>query len=103
MTPTQKYLYIITTSNKEGDFFVLNGKKNFVIDGSISDYLLVTANNESGSNVLICVVDSKSTGVEYNNKVHMDSRTYSDITFNNVKIKTKTIAINLFFHQILLS
>jgi len=73
--------------SKEGDFFVLNGKKNFVIDGSISDYLIVTANNESGSNVLICVVDSKSTGVEYNNKVHMDSRTYSDITFNNVKIK----------------
>ena len=73
--------------SKKGDFFVLNGKKNFVIDGSISDYLLVTANNESGSNVLICVVDSKSTGVEYNNKVHMDSRTYSDITFNNVKIK----------------
>ena len=73
--------------SKEGDFFVLNGKKNFVIDGSISDYLIVTANNESGSNVLICVVDSKSNGVEYNNKVHMDSRTYSDITFNNVKIK----------------
>ena len=73
--------------SKEGDFFVLNGKKNFVIDGSISDYLIVTANNESGLNVLICIVDSKSTGVEYNNKVHMDSRTYSDITFNNVKIK----------------
>ena len=71
----------------EEDFFVLNGKKNFVIDGSISDYLIVSAKDESDSNTLIVLVDANANGIKFNHKVHMDSRTYSDITFNNVKIE----------------
>tara|TARA_B110000444_G_scaffold101724_1_gene96084 strand:+ start:1094 stop:2218 length:1125 start_codon:yes stop_codon:yes gene_type:complete len=71
----------------EEDFFVLNGKKNFVIDGSISDYLIVSAKDESGSNTLIVLVNADTNGIKFNHKVHMDSRTYSDITFNNVKIE----------------
>jgi acyl-CoA dehydrogenase len=76
-----------TLISKEEDFFVLNGKKNFVIDGSISDYLIVSAKDESGSNTLIVLVDADTNGIKFNHKVHMDSRTYSDITFNNVKIE----------------
>ena len=76
-----------TLISKEEDFFVLNGKKNFVIDGSISDYLIVSAKDESGSNTLIVLVDTDTNGIKFNHKVHMDSRTYSDITFNNVKIE----------------
>ena len=76
-----------TLISKEEDFFVLNGKKNFVIDGSISDYLIVSAKDESGSNTLIVLVDADANGIKFNHKVHMDSRTYSDITFNNVKIE----------------
>ena len=29
---------------------------------------------------------SKAVGIKHNHKVHMDSRTYSDITFDNVKV-----------------
>ena len=76
-----------TLISKEEDFFVLNGKKNFVIDGSISDYLIVSAKDESGSNTLIVLVDADTNGIKFNHKVHMDSRTYSDIIFNNVKIE----------------
>ena len=76
-----------TLISKEEDFFVLNGKKNFVIDGSISDYLIVSAKDESGSNTLIVLVNADTNGIKFNHKVHMDSRTYSDITFNNVKIE----------------
>ena len=76
-----------TLISKEEDFFVLNGKKNFVIDGSISDYLIVSAKDESGSNTLIVLVDADTNGIKFNHKVHMDSRTYTDITFNNVKIE----------------
>ena len=72
--------------SKVGDTFILNGKKNFVIDGNISDHIIVSALDENGSDLLIAVVDSKSKGIKFNNKVHMDSRTYSDITFNNVEI-----------------
>ena len=76
-----------TLISKEADSFVLNGKKNFVIDGSISDYLIVSAKDESGSNTLLALVDAGAKGIKYNHKVHMDSRTYSDIIFDNVKIE----------------
>lgn len=73
--------------SKKGEGYVLNGKKNFVIDGSISDYLIVSSKDESWSNTVLVLVDSKSDGISFNNKVHMDSRTYSDISFNNVKVE----------------
>ena len=72
---------------KKDDVLVLNGKKRFVIDGSISDYFIVSANHESEKNVDLILVDSKSEGISFNNKVHMDSRIYSDISFDNVKIE----------------
>lgn len=73
--------------SKKGEGYVLNGNKNFVIDGSVSDYLIVSSKDESGSNTMLVLVDSKSDGISFNNKVHMDSRTYSDISFNNVKVE----------------
>ena len=75
-------LSIISNNNEK---FVLNGKKRFVIDGSISDYLIVSANSESNGSLELIVVDSESKGITFNNKVHMDSKIYSDITFNNVE------------------
>ncbi|MDA9330147.1 acyl-CoA/acyl-ACP dehydrogenase [Flavobacteriaceae bacterium] len=77
----------ISIVSKKDDVLVLNGKKRFVIDGSISDYLIVSANHESEKNVDLILVDSKSEGISFNNKVHMDSRIYSDISFDNVKIE----------------
>ena len=77
----------ISIVSKKDDVIVLNGKKRFVIDGSISDYFIVSANHESEKNVDLILVDSKSEGISFNNKVHMDSRIYSDISFDNVKIE----------------
>ena len=74
----------IVSKNKEK--FILNGKKRFVIDGSISDYLIVSANSESTGILNLIIVDSKSKGITFDNKVHMDSKIYSDISFNNVEL-----------------
>jgi acyl-CoA dehydrogenase len=74
----------IVSKNKEK--FILNGKKRFVIDGSISDYLIVSANSESNGILNLIIVESKSKGITFDNKVHMDSKIYSDISFNNVEL-----------------
>ena len=74
----------IISKNKEK--LILNGKKRFVIDGSISDYLIVSANSESTGILNLIIVDSKSKGINFDNKVHMDSKIYSDISFNNVEL-----------------
>ena len=75
-------LSIISNNNEK---FILNGKKRFVIDGTISDYLIVSANSESNGSLELVIVDSKSKGITFNNKVHMDSKIYSDISFDNVE------------------
>ena len=75
-------LSIISNNNEK---FILNGKKRFVIDGTISDYLIVSANSESNGSLELIIIDSKSKGITFNNKVHMDSKIYSDISFNNVE------------------
>jgi len=76
-------LSIISKSNEK---FILNGKKRFVIDGSISDYLIVSANNENSGKLELIILDSKSKGITFNNKVHMDSKIYSDISFYDVEL-----------------
>jgi len=75
-------LSIISNNNEK---FILNGKKRFVIDGTISDYLIVSANSESNGSLELVIIDSKSKGITFINKVHMDSKIYSDISFNNVE------------------
>jgi alkylation response protein AidB-like acyl-CoA dehydrogenase len=75
-------LSIISNNNEK---FILNGKKRFVIDGTISDYLIVSANSESNGSLELVIIDSKSKGITFNNKVHMDSKIYSDISFSNVE------------------
>ena len=75
-------LSIISNDNEK---FILNGKKRFVIDGTISDYLIVSANSEFNGSLELVIIDSKSKGITFNNKVHMDSKIYSDISFNNVE------------------
>jgi len=75
-------LSIISNNN---DKFILNGKKRFVIDATISDYLIISANSESNGSLELIIIDSKSKGITFNNKVHMDSKIYSDISFNNVE------------------
>ena len=77
--------------SKKGEGYVLNGNKNFVIDGSVSDYIIVSSKDESGSKTMLVLLDSKSDGISFNNKVHMDSRTYSDISFNNVKVEESSL------------
>ena len=75
-------LSIISNNNEK---FILNGKKRFVIDATISDYLIISANSESNGSLELIIIDSKSKGITFNNKVHMDSKIYSDISFNNVE------------------
>ncbi len=80
--------HIATTAKMEGDDFVLNGHKCFVLDGHSADKLIVVARSsgtESDSTGLtLLLVDRNAKGISCHRTVMADSRNAANITFENV-------------------
>ena len=88
---------INTELKVDGDSYVLNGEKHFVIDAGISDYIIVLAKFETESNYIGVILRSNSDGIKINISRLLDDRKVGDITFKNVKIeKESVIEINDF-------
>lgn len=82
--------HIATTAEKQGDSFLLNGSKQFVLDGHSADKLIVVARSsgaESNNQGLsLFLVDRTTSGVNCQRTVLMDSRNASNIQFENVVV-----------------
>ena len=82
--------HIATTAEKQGDSFLLNGRKQFVLDGHSADKLIVVARSsgaESNNQGLsLFLVDRTTSGVNCQRTVLMDSRNASNIQFENVVV-----------------
>jgi acyl-CoA dehydrogenase len=90
-----KPTHIATTAKMQGDDFVLNGSKFFVLDGHCADKLIVVARSdgaESDSNgVTLLIVDRNSQGVTCHRTIMADSRNAANITFENVIVPSGDI------------
>ena len=75
---------VATTATKQGDGFVLNGKKTMVLDGHVANKFVVTA--QVDGNIELFVVDANAAGVAAERVIMMDSRNSSTVTFENVKL-----------------
>ena len=82
-------------AKKSSDEYILSGKKNFVIDGTSSDLLIVLArtSGEKGdlTGLTLFLVDPTNEGIDRIKLEMADSRNYANISFNNVKISSKNI------------
>ena len=80
--------HITTTANMQGDDFVLNGNKCFVLDGHSANKLIVVARSsgtESDSvGLTLLLVDRNAKGINCNRIIMADSRNAANITFENV-------------------
>ncbi len=80
--------HIATTANMQGDDFVLNGNKCFVLDGHSADKLIVVARSsgtESDSvGLTLLLVDRNAKGISCHRTIMADSRNAANITFENV-------------------
>lgn len=81
-----KPLKVATTATVDGDNYVINGSKKFVLDGHVADQLIVSAKSDKG--IQLFMVPADSDGVEIDRRIMMDSRNASNINFNNVKVPT---------------
>ncbi len=85
----------VLIAKKSSDEYILSGKKNFVIDGTSSDLLIVLArtSGEKGDStgLTLFLVDPTNEGIDRIKLEMADSRNYANIIFDNVKISSKNI------------
>ena len=85
----------VLIAKKNSDEYILSGKKNFVIDGTSSDLLIVLArtSGEKGdlTGLTLFLVDPSNEGIDRIQLEMADSRNYANIIFDNVKISSKNI------------
>jgi len=81
---------IAATAVKDGDGFLLNGSKSFVLDGHVAGKLIVAArtHSEPGDKIGITlfIVDGDAPGVTRTRHIMVDSRNAAAITLHNVKV-----------------
>jgi alkylation response protein AidB-like acyl-CoA dehydrogenase len=81
-------LEVRTSARRNGQHFVLNGRKTFVVGAADSDYLLVDALLGDGADAPLGVfmVPVGATGVELNSSITIDSASASELVMRDVVV-----------------
>ncbi len=83
---------IMTTAVKDGDWYVINGRKCFITGAPVSDYIILFAKTDpkSGSRgISTFIVDSKAEGVSFGkpeNKMGVIGYPTGDVVLENVRV-----------------
>ncbi len=89
---------IKTTAKEEGDYFVINGNKIFITNGSIADYYVVLARTDKGEKrhhgLSVFVVEKGSEGLEarkLKDKLGIRASDTAEVFFRNVRVPKKNL------------
>lgn len=89
--PTQ----IATRADQQGEKFVVNGSKCFVLDGHSADKLIVVARTsgaqDDASGLTLFLLDRDAPGVTCTRTSLMDSRNSANISFENVSVSADNV------------
>jgi len=81
---------IATTAQSEGDNYVINGSKTFVLDGHSADQILVAARTSGEQNdaegISLFLVPRDTEGMKCQRNILIDSRNSATIEFDNVSV-----------------
>ncbi|GAA5237024.1 acyl-CoA dehydrogenase family protein [Verticiella sediminum] len=78
----------------DGDGYVLNGAKVFVVDGHIADLLLVAARLEADAgegDVVLALVEAGTPGVRTERTIMLDAHNAAGVSFDNVRLEGAAI------------
>ncbi len=90
-----------TTAKKEGDFWIINGAKNFITHGASGDVIVVIARTgELGDSrgISAFIVDASNEGVssgKKENKLGMRASETAEVIFTNCKVSKSAILGNV--------
>ena len=73
----------------EDEQYLLSGKKNFVVDGAHADKFIVVARDSGTGALSLAIVDNNQPGVTVTPTRLMDSRSYANITFEEVSLSAQ--------------
>ena len=86
---------IRTRAARDGDDFVLNGEKNFVIDGHVADQVIVvarTAGESAGPGGLtLFLLETGAAGLTSTPILMVDSRYVAQMRFDNVRVNAEAV------------
>ena len=88
---------ILTTAVKDGDDYILNGRKTFITAAPFSDYVIVFAKTNPAKGVkgiTAFIVDSKAEGVSFGkpeDKMGMIGCATSDVVLEDVRVSPENI------------
>ena len=90
-----------TTAKKEGDFWIINGAKNFITHGASGDVIVVvarTGNLGDSRGVSAFIVDASNEGVtsgKKENKLGMRASETAEVIFDNCKVSQSSLLGNV--------
>ncbi|MBV2233991.1 MAG: acyl-CoA dehydrogenase, partial [Sterolibacterium sp.] len=73
-----------TTASKNDQGYVLNGTKQFVMDGACADQLIVSAKTDKGQTLFL--VDAQAAGISRHRLSMIDTRNAARIVFDHVQV-----------------
>ncbi|NND82523.1 MAG: pimeloyl-CoA dehydrogenase small subunit [Gammaproteobacteria bacterium] len=86
---------VLTSANKQGDNYVLNGTKTVVFNGANADVAVVSARTSGGQSdedgISLLLVDLSSDGVSRQNYRLMDGQLVANIEFKDVSVSADNL------------
>jgi len=93
--PVHKPHHVNTRAKKDGDHYILNGEKTFVLDGHVANKLIIVARTEgdveSTAGVSLFLVDSDAQGLEVRRTLMVDNRNAARLTLQQVKVPAESL------------
>lgn len=86
---------IATRAERDGDEFIINGHKTFVLDGHSADKLIVVTRSSgeppASSGLTLFLVDRDAPGVTVQRTIMADSRNAANINFDQVRVAASAV------------
>lgn len=94
-SPKHRPFGIETSLRVDGDGFVVDGAKTFVLDGHVADALIVAARSGRGDSptdgITLCIVDRKAKGVSIERTPMVDSHNAARVRLAGVRLGAQDV------------
>jgi acyl-CoA dehydrogenase len=94
-TPRHAPSRVATTARRQGDKFVIDGQKSFVIDGHVADKLIVSVRTsgeqDDREGISLLLIDRDTAGVSVERTIMVDSRNAAIVRFDNAQVSAEAL------------